>query len=274
MLKRLVTLGPTFIISTSYRPYLKALSNVTGFPMEQIYCTDVNLDEHKADPYEVERLKAIASEITAMPLLFWTEKKAGGGERLTDEAKQVLDKLNVIFWEEIPAMEIGKAYARVNPVGGAEKARAVLDSMKKTELAFDHIVYAGDSITDVQAMKLVKQGGGVAISFNGNSYALEEANFALLGESPFAIAAIAKLITLKGKEGLSRPLERKNPIGGEGFIAWLKEHGVKDDYIEPLLAHHKTIQLFKIDGTPEQNLIQRSQRMRKIVRGLRVGGLG
>ena len=274
MLQKLRTIGPTFIISTSYRPYLKALSSATGFPLEQIYCTDIDMDSFTPESYEVNRIKDMAREITDMPLLSWHWKE-GCGTVLDKEAMTVLERLDAIFWKEIPAMKIGQAYTGVNPIGGEEKSRAVEDSLKKTGLGLGNVIYAGDSITDVNAMRFVRQGGGIAISFNGNSYAIKEADIALIGESPFIIAAIARLIDLKGREVISYLMAEKGFIAGETIITALKENGLENDYIEPLLAHHKALQLFKINKTQDiTDLIHRSERMRKIVRGLKVGALG
>jgi predicted HAD superfamily phosphohydrolase len=275
MLQKLITIGPTFIISTSYRPYLKALSKDTGFPLEHIYCTDVDMDCFTPEPYEVNRIKDMASEITEMPLLSWHGKDTGGETALDKEAVTSFERLDAIFWKEIPAMKIGQAYSGVNPVGGEEKARAVEDSLKKTGLGLSDVIYAGDSITDVNAMRLVKQGGGTAISFNGNRYAIKEADIALIGESPFIIAAITRLIDLKGMGVISNILSKKEFLAGEALMTVIKENGLENDYIEPLLAHYKTLQLFKINKAQDlTDLIHRSERMRKIVRGLRVGALG
>ncbi|MGC9022026.1 MAG: hypothetical protein ACP5J5_02765, partial [Dissulfurimicrobium sp.] len=112
-------------------------------------------------------------------------------------------------------------------------------------------------------------------SFNGNGYAIKEANIALIGESPFIIAAIVWLINLKGKEAVSDILSDKGFLAGESLVIALKKNGLEGDYIEPLLARCKTLQLFKQDRLSDiADLIHRSERMRKIVRGLRVGALG
>lgn len=273
MLQKLLTIGPTFIISTSYQPYLKALSMETGFPLEQIYCTHVDMDQFTPETHEVERIKKMADEITAMPLLSWH----GNGDKtvIDNVATAALERLDTIFLEEIPSMKIWQAYAGVKTIGGEAKATAVEDSLKKTGLKLSDVIYIGDSITDVNAMRLVRQGGGIAISFNGNSYAVKEADIALIGESPFIIAAFTQLIALKGKDMVSHLMSGKGFIAGEAIITTFKENGLADDYIEPMLAHHKALQLFKVNEFQDiTDLIHRSERMRKIVRGLRVGALG
>ena len=41
------------------------------------------------------------------------------------------------------------------------------------------VMYVGDSITDVEAFKLVRDNGGLSVSFNGNSYAVKNAEVAV-----------------------------------------------------------------------------------------------
>ena len=65
------------------------------------------------------------------------------------EAIAVLDR---IFWERLPAMEIGALYQEINPIGGPEKAKAVTDSLAQTGLPPADIIYVGDGITDVAGL--------------------------------------------------------------------------------------------------------------------------
>ena len=81
------------------------------------------------------------------------------------EAIAVLDR---IFWEQLPAMEIGALLQEVNPIGGPEKAKAVTDSPGANQTVNERNGYAGDSRTDVPAFEAVRAGGGLAISINGS----------------------------------------------------------------------------------------------------------
>ena len=53
-------------------------------------------------------------------------------------------------------------------MGGPEKAKVVSDSLAQTKLTMADIIYVGDGITDVEAFEKVRDGKGLAISFNGN----------------------------------------------------------------------------------------------------------
>lgn len=73
----------------------------------------------------------------------------------------------------------------VNPIGGEEKSKACQIIAENLNNSLAEGFYCGDSITDVQALKLVREGGGgVSLSFNGNRYALKAAEFyALSGKA-------------------------------------------------------------------------------------------
>ena len=59
-------IADSFIVSTSYEHYIKALCKAIDFPYENTYCTKVSLDKSAIVPDEKERLKKIAQEISQM----------------------------------------------------------------------------------------------------------------------------------------------------------------------------------------------------------------
>ena len=85
-------------------------------------------------------------------------------------------------------------------VGGEQKAEAIRDVAKRLDADLADVMYVGDSITDVEAFKLVRAGGGLTVSFNGNGYAVKNAEVAVLSESNLVTAVIADLFCKFGKE--------------------------------------------------------------------------
>ena len=88
--------------------------------------------------------------------------------------KQLIQRLDEIFWSEIPKMFVGKFLTDVITVGGEQKAESIRDAAKRLGAKLADVMYVGDSITDVEAFKLVRENGGLAVSFNGNSYAVKK----------------------------------------------------------------------------------------------------
>jgi len=87
----------------------------------------------------------------------------------------------------------------VNPVGGYEKANAVQNIADKTDAKLSSLMYVGDSITDVEPFRLVRAGGGLTISFNGNQYAIREAEIAVLSDHAMVTSVLAEIFMRFGK---------------------------------------------------------------------------
>jgi energy-converting hydrogenase A subunit R len=277
MLHRVAGLMPTFIVSTSYRPYLDALCGLSGFPRDQVYCTQLDLDGYNITDGERKRLGKLAEELVSWPLLSWPSG-AEGIDDLAPQDREMVKWLDAVFWEEIPGMAIGRVLEGVNPVGGSEKARAVEDSLTRTGLSLAEVFYVGDSITDVQALELVNGAGGVALSFNGNSYAVKAAKWACLSGSTAIIAALAGAL-LSNMEALDRLIASRPPggsLGGVKLMDALREGGVGQSLLDPLhgLGAQEAPRLFLLSPANMATVIQESEQMRRSVRGLRVGGLG
>ncbi len=275
LLSLLSRLLPAFIISTSYRPYLHALCAVTGFPPDQVFCTDLELDGYILPEEEERALRALALEIASQPLLSWPES-AGGREDLSCPEREVLERLDKIFWQIIPEMKIGRIFRDVNPVGGAEKARSVEKALSRSSARISDCLYVGDSITDVQALTLVREGGGAAISFNGNAYALKAAGWACICPHTAIIGAFSRLAVLRGAGAIASLAPPGAALRGRELVQRLLSLGVEDTFLAPLAQAVEAgyPALVNLAGGDSALVIQESEAMRKKVRGLAVGSLG
>jgi energy-converting hydrogenase A subunit R len=192
---------PSFIVSTSYEQYVKSVCKVVDFPFENTYCTRVNIDEYDISEDEKRRIRKLRDEIVRMPMI----EIPKGAKSLKDFSKRdqkTIERLDEIFFEEIPQMESGRMLEEVNPVGGYEKAEAVKDIVERMNVDFQNVIYMGDSITDVNSFRLVRENGGMAVSFNGNEYAIREAMIAVLSKDTFPILTIAHAFKRKGSDGV------------------------------------------------------------------------
>ncbi len=245
VISQLKTLLPTFIISTSYKPYLEAFCEVTGFSMENIFCTEVDIDKVKLSYSEAQVLKGLYEEIINMPKIE-LPKFAQKPEDLSSELIKILERLEKIFFEIIWNMDIGIFLREVNPIGGFEKMRACEKISEEISIPLSEGFYVGDSITDTQALSLFKENKGVSLSFNGNRYALRSAEYYALSKSGNIFLELSKLFLEKGKEGLNI-FSKKEP--------------------------------YEFDKVPSEKevldkIIERSEFFRKKIRGEIIGALG
>jgi len=244
MLSYLKKTMPVFIISTSYQPYIEALCELLNFPQENTYFTSLKLDNYEIPQKELEILKEMAQEIINLPEISLSQIKA---DTLPSKMERSIKKLDGIFEEKVPFMRCGRILKEVVPVGGKKKAEAVLDSLKKSGGRLCDVMYVGDSITDAEALKLVKDGGGLAVSFNGNLYALRAAQIACISPDASPLLLLAELFYKKGK-------------------------GAVLDMIDKEASTPPTLAIISKNNL--EILTKENERMRKKVRGKRIGRLG
>jgi energy-converting hydrogenase A subunit R len=253
---------PAFIISTSYEPYIRALCEVIDFPFEAAYCTALALDRYSLPKEEKGYLRQVAGEVARMPMIEWGEGASGLAD-LPQTGRGVVQRLNQVFWEEMAGMQIGRVLAEVDPIGGEGKAAVLRAIMQQTGAGASEVMYVGDSITDLQALEMVKKGGGLAVSFNGNAYAIQGAHIACLGRDTGIISIVAQLFAAGGGGSVMTML----PRWGEET---LRSAGVE----EKGLAHLSGSEIGEITPDNQALWTQRSQQFRTEVRGVRIGSLG
>jgi energy-converting hydrogenase A subunit R len=258
---------PSFIVSTSYEQYMQALCDVIDFPFKNVYCTKLNIDKYQVSQIEKEKLQQLKEEIVALPMIEISET-ATSLKAFSEKDRKTIRRLDEIFWKEISKMDCGKMLKEVDPIGGFEKAKAIEDIADKVGVKFSDVVYVGDSITDVQSFQLVRENGGLAVSFNGNNYAVKEAEIAVLSNNTAVTSVLAEVFNRYGRKGVL------------GLVrGW--SYSTLERYCSPVLQsrmsrfYPKTLPKVEIiTSANKERLMKESAIFRKTVRGEKVGGLG
>jgi energy-converting hydrogenase A subunit R len=266
-LKHIKLIAERYIVSTSYEHYIKALCKAVGFPYENTYCTKVSLDKVAITVQERDVLRERAQEISQMPLI----TRPVNAKSLADFSSNdqvLINRLDEIFWDEIPRMSVGNFFSNVITVGGEQKAKSVCDIAKRLKVPFKGIMYVGDSITDVEALRLVKENGGLAVSFNGNNYAVKNADVAVVSENNLVTAVIADIFYRFGKEETFEVVK-----------SWsqdvLEAVGVDLELLKQVFKSSKVGTKVQIVTRENMNsIVTESSEFRKEVRGVAIGRLG
>jgi energy-converting hydrogenase A subunit R len=258
---------PSFIVSTSYEQYMRALCDLIGFPFENVYCTRLDLDKYAINKKEAMRLKHLREEMVRMPIPEIPE----GAKSLDDFPKalqETVKRLDDIFWNELLGMAIGRILREVNPLGGKEKAQTVKAIIKRLKVNLDNVMYVGDSITDASVFKLVRKGGGLTVSFNGNAYAIREAEIAVLSEDAVVTAILADTFKKHGKSFVMKLIDDWKPSTLEKFSL---AQSLRKDL--PCLPE-KFPRVEIVTSENKERLMRESAAFRKTVRGKAIGKLG
>jgi energy-converting hydrogenase A subunit R len=261
-------IADVFIISTSYEHYIHALCDALDFPFENTYCTKLNLDGFSLTEEEKKRLKVLAAEIAEMPLIQISES-AKSVKDFSEKDQKTIARLEEIFWGELTSTCCGQLFSEVKPVGGVQKADSVQDVARKLHLPLSDVMYVGDSITDVEAFKLVRNNCGLTVSFNGNSYAVKEAEIAILSESSMVTAAIAEVFCQHGKQ---RALQLAKQWTRESLKGSTVREKLPEWFFGSFPRAVPKIQIVTAEN--RDALAKESSEFRKKVRGETVGRLG
>lgn len=251
----------SFIISTSYGQYIKALCDYIDFPFENTYYTslDISVTTEKMDS-ELKRVEEFRKIILQH-------------DSCSEEDNKILYD---IFFNEIPKMEIAKIIDSVKTVGGKGKELALRDIVDKCDLVGDKnaIMYVGDSITDSEALAFASESEGIAISFNGNEYAINSADIAVISDNAIMTAIIRDLFIKYNRETI---LKFAREYFEKGYESAFDYYEVDSTLVENFEKLYQGKNIPVMDVVTDENkdyLTKLSKEMRIKIRGDDIGGLG
>lgn len=245
---------PSFIVSTSYGQYINALCDLIGFPFENTYYTKADLDKHSISNREKDRLMEIKEIIVAG----------------TD-----FETMDRTFFEEIPQMEIGQILPEIKTVGGSGKKLAVEDILGRNNGSPDSVMYVGDSITDVEALKFIKDNKGVSVSFNGNEFALNAAEIAVISPHTITTSILADLHSKFNSDYVKKFVDGFSIDPERALNNFRVSFALLDEFQKVFGSEDVELPVMEIiTDQNREELIEKSIKCRKEIRGNSIGGLG
>jgi energy-converting hydrogenase A subunit R len=198
---------PVFLISTTYSVCVAPIAKKADIPVENLYCTWMSFDNYSLSTSEIRLINRLNQEIVTMPKLDWEKDQQTGKPILTKEMQGVAKRMDGIFLEGGELMNIPAYCQMVSEIkiaGSAGKVEAIQDSCRRTGNSLRDTAFADDSITGLQGLRLVRENGGLALSVNGNKYAVEAAEFVCLLDNALPLIIILFEFSRRGKEGVQR----------------------------------------------------------------------
>jgi len=217
-----------FCISTSYEQYAIHITQKLGIYAHNVACTPFPLDKFCKTLCKEDSLLLRQAEQDILTMHPVTDD---------DRIKQSLDNL---FWEKLPATELGMAIKEVKPVGGRRKVAALSRFADKYGQPLSNWVVVGDSITDFRMLQAVEEAGGLAVAFNANEYALPYSTMSLASAFISDLMEMLEAWPKSHRSGVEKMVRERERIGGKGdrsYFHWLS--GRKD--IDEITKIHKKI---------------------------------
>ncbi len=227
------------IISTSYRQHAHGIARRLGVPVkegdhEMVFCTQLFLDNYydmlrKEDFSLMEKVESYILEN-----LYIDDLVSG------DKDEEIKEYLDHFFWKELQGTGLGKIFFQVDVMGGRRKVRSVEKILQRNQAYLENIAVVGDSITDFQMLKAVEAGGGLAVVFNGNVYALSYGTCSLATTHMKDLRELLDLWIKGGREEVRQEIIKKDNASEEGpYYHWLVGKGASQ--IEDIVKAHKKV---------------------------------
>jgi len=262
------------IISTSYHQYVHYTAYLAGVPEENTYCTWFPIDEYASEMSGADKdlVREMALTIMSMPPL---DIDTNDGQDVLDENTVCsIGQMDSFFWDILPSTGFCSVLEEVQPVGGTRKYEAVISALDKQGLDMKQSATIGDSITDWKMLDLTRDAGGLALSFNGNEYAVSNCNVAVMSGNCMVTALLVEVFELGGLGAV----EALVLDWGWPSIKELYQQGKVDSAIYNAFRHAFTGSDFPhAVWVTEENLdetVEVSKRYRRSVRGTQIGALG
>ena len=244
----------TYIVSTSYGQYIKAVSDYMEFSFENTFYTNVDMDSLYLNDEDLSKIKKFKNQILENPKDY----------KLFDD----------IFFNEIKKMDIYDIIKNIEVIGGLGKKLAIEDIIKRDSIDVGEILYIGDSITDVEPLQFARKNNGISISFNGNEYPLKVAEIAVVSSSAITTALIANIYSNNDKKTVLKFIEDYNTCTdkNELFEKYCVDLNIKIKFFDVFDKSFPLIRIINDDNFDE--ILKLSTDMRNNIRGEDIGGLG
>jgi len=217
-----------FCISTSYEQYAIHITQKLGIYAHNVACTLFPLNKLRTTLCQEDQKLLQQAEADILKM-----RPVADDKRI----KQSLDKL---FWQKMPATDLGMAISQVKPVGGRRKVAALTRFAGAYDQPLSGWAVVGDSITDFRMLQAVEAANGLAIVFNGNEYALPYATMGLASTLISDLIEVLEAWQKGGRDGVEKLVRQKEKAGGagdRGYFHWLS--GRKN--IDEVIKIHKRI---------------------------------
>jgi len=228
-LPKLIEFEPV-VISTAYSQFLDVSAKPLG--IERYHATRFEPERYGLPRDLKDELLDAVDVISSLPEIEIP---------LDKNAMRAVEWLNDFFWNRMAKTEVGRILDEVKAVGGRRKLDVVLSYSPNDPLVI------GDSISDYAMLSWAKE-RGIAISFNGNEFAVRNSNVAVVSDTTFSEAYLVEAYVREGKEGLRRAMEK--------------------EFESAFARKLENTEFFWVEESELEEIVRRSVDMRRRLRGL------
>lgn len=189
----------TYMVSTSYVHHMEAIAKYLGLEPANTYSTRVFFDDYAMGEREQKMFTGLTSAFLQLPPISWNEAGI-----VSPDGQFAIDSLKAFLFERLSTLSVNQWLKGIQIMSGVAKTDAVLDIAKRSNVSLEDIIYVGDNITDVNALSLIKEQGGLSISYNGSRQAVLNAEYSVVSKDTGILKEIALTFCQSGKKDIKQ----------------------------------------------------------------------
>ncbi len=193
-----------YIVNASYIHYVEEMATRLGVEYDHTYSTRFLLDDYQMGEREQKMFTGLISAFSQLPPVSWNNSGV-----LSPEGQFSMDSLKAFLFERLSTFPINQWLKKILLMSGRAKADAVLDITKRENVTPENIIYVGDNSTDMNALSLVREQGGLSISYNGDRQAVLSADYIIVSRDARILREIALTFFKSGKKGIKEGTTRE-----------------------------------------------------------------
>ena len=188
---------PTHITTTILEHGMMEVSEKLNAPLCEVSESKLCIDQTMMGRSEARNLKDLCKEITKLkvPKNFY---ELNVPTELLEEDITIIKTLDAIIGGGIPESGALGLMESADIMTSHKKAYRLLDIRRLSMIDLDCTMYVGSSATDFQPMDLVREAGGLSISFNGEEFAVRGSNVAIISDDTTVVSIFASVFNDKG----------------------------------------------------------------------------
>ena len=206
-MKYIADLQPTFVNTSSVEQHMMSVAERIGFNMGNINSSQMPFEPIVMNKNEAREVRDMCTAVSRMDPKRIPTSLPEPGEPYDSTGWEMLRDLDDIFLDRMPDMEFFPGLTSVVSVGANEKSYALLEIRRQSSIDFDSTLYMGSGSTDHQVLDIVKDGGGLAVSFNGCASAIRNSDVAIISPDSTVAAVVAAEYYNEGIEAVYELVE-------------------------------------------------------------------
>ncbi len=214
-----------YIISTSYEQHAYNIAGQLGVDENDVKCTRFPLNDYLTEFGGEDYDPILQAEQDILAL-----------HPPVDEVA-IKQRLDSFFFGELPNVNVGKILTNMSVCGGARKVTAINELAERDGLDVSGAVAVGDSITDMRMLEYIKDRGGLAVTFNGNEYALQYGSVGLATADMMNLSLITDSWETGGKVEVINAVSEKESSEEDPYYHVLEGR----DNLDDILKIHKMV---------------------------------